>query len=561
MDNFWLEQYQSGVPAEINPDAYPSIIAYFDDCCTKFADKRVIGNFGSYLSYRELADLSRIFAAYLQQKLRLKKGDRFAIMLPNIFQYYVALFGALRAGLIIVNVNPLYTPFELEHELKDSGAETIIVLANFARTVQEALILDSLPLKNIIVSELGDLFPQPKATITNFIVKYIHRKIPAWSIPGAITLKNVLSLGRKLKFESVNLTGTDIAFLQYTGGTTGVAKGAILSHRNIMANVEQVTAWVKPVLVVGEEVIITPLPLYHIFSLTANALTMLGFGALNILITNPRDIPRFVAELKKIPFTVITGVNTLFNALNHDPHFAKINFTRLKIALGGGAPVQKAVAERWQSVTGKILYEGYGLTEASPVVCIMPLNLQVQNGSIGLPVPSTDITLRNDLGEDVPMGEVGELCVKGPQVMQGYWQAPVETRKVFSEDGWLLTGDIARFDERGFLYLIDRKKDMILVSGFNVYPNEIEDLLVRHPGVLEAAVIGVPNVKTGEAVEAFVVRQDLTLTAGELLKYCREHLTRYKMPQRIEFLETLPKSSVGKVLRRALRPDMVEPAP
>ncbi len=552
MDKVWLKSYQEGVPAEINPDAYPSLVALFDECCAKFADKRALGNLGTYLRYRELSDLSRAFAAFLQQKLGLKKGDRFAIMLPNTFQYYVALFGALRAGLIIVNVNPMYTAYELVHQVSDAGAETIIVLANFAHTVQRALVLNA-PLKNIIVTELGDLFPLPKALLTDFVVKYIQRKIPAWSIPNAIFFKDAMARGRKLNLENVVLKGSDIAFFQYTGGTTGIPKAAMLSHRNMIANVGQIAAWVRPVLIEGEETIVTPLPLYHIFSLTANGLTLLHFGALNILITNPRDIPHFIAGLKKIPFSVITGVNTLFNALLNNSHFSELDFSRLKIGLGGGAAIQKSVADSWYKVTGKMLFEGYGLTEASPVVAIMPFNLKVHNSSIGLPVPSTEISLRDDEGKEVPIGEAGQLWVKGPQVMQGYWNQPEETRKAFSTDGWLLTGDVARIDEQGFLYLVDRKKDVILVSGFNVYPNEIEDVLASHPGVFEAAVIGVSDEKTGEAIKAFIVLKEPALSIDELLAYCRERLTKYKIPKHIEFRESLPKTAIGKVSRLKLR--------
>lgn len=555
MDKIWLKHYQAGVPAQINPDAYPSLNALFEECCARFADKKALSNFGVHLHYRELASLSSLFAAFLQQKLGLKKGDRFAIMLPNSLQYFIALFGALRAGLIVVNVNPLYTSFELAHQVTDAGADSIIVMANFAHTVQEALQLKT-PLKNIIVTELGDLFPWPKRWLVNFVVKNIRKAIPKWSIPNATSFRHAMSCARKLSFKPVSLNGNDIAFFQYTGGTTGVPKAAMLSHRNLIANIEQIKAWGKPLLAEGEEIVITPLPLYHIFSLTANALAMFPFGVFNILITNPKDIPSFVKVLKKVPFTLITGVNTLFDALLHNPDFIKLDFSHLKIALGGGTAIQKSVADHWQQVTGKMLYEGYGLTEASPVVCVMPFNLKVQNGSIGLPIPSTDILLRDASGKEVPLGESGELCVKGPQVMQSYWNQPAETNKAFSPDGWLLTGDIARLDEQGFVYLIDRKKDLILVSGFNVYPNEIEDTLKSHPGVQEAAVVGIPDQKTGEAIVAFIVRDDPALTAEELIKFCREHLTGYKIPHQIEFRDTLPKSPVGKVLRRALREEM-----
>lgn len=551
MDKIWLKEYQEGVPAEINPDAYPSLVAFFEHCCAKFADKRALSNFGSYLHYHELADLSLVFATFLQQELGLKKGDRFAIMLPNIFQYYVALFGALRAGLIIVNINPLYTAYEVAHQVSDAGAETVIVMANFAHTIQDAL--PHSPIKNVIVTQLGDLFPFPKSFLINFTLKYLKRKVPSYSIARVIQFKKALARGRKLHFNAVMLVGEDAAFFQYTGGTTGVPKAAILSHRNMVANIEQVTAWVKPVLVEGREIVITPLPLYHVFSLTANGLTLLHFGALNVLITNPHDIPRFVAELKKFPFSVITGVNTLFNALLNNIDFTKLDFSQLKISLGGGAALQKVVVERWQTITGKVLYEGYGLTEASPVVSIMPFRSKRKNDSIGLPVPSTEISIRDDSGREVGIGETGQLCVKGPQVMGGYWNNPEDTNKAFSDDGWLMTGDVARMDEEGYLYLVDRKKDVILVSGFNVYPNEIEDVLASHPGVLEAAVIGVPDAKTGEAVKAFIVRRQPKLSADDLLNYCHERLTKYKIPKYIEFRKDLPKTSIGKVSRKELR--------
>lgn len=551
MNKVWLQQYQHGVPAEINPDIYSSLVELFNDNCLKFADRPALSNFGSILTYQEFARLSNCFAAYLQQKLQLKKGDRIALMMPNSLQYPIALFGALLAGLVIVNVNPLYTAPELIHQINDAGTETIVVLANFAHLVAETL--PQTKLKNIIVTELGDLFTWPKSFLMNFIVRHVKKMVPAYHFANAISFKSIMKEGASLNFVPVAVAGDDLAFLQYTGGTTGVAKGAMLTHRNMVANVEQVAAWVQPVLQVGEEKIITALPLYHIFSLTANCLVFLHFGALNILITNPRDIPRFVAELKKTKFTAITGVNTLFNALLNNADFAKVDFSQMKISLGGGAAVQRSVAERWKAVTGKVLLEGYGLTEASPVVCVCPMNMTEYNGSIGLPVSSTDITIRDADGKDVPWSEAGELCVKGPQVMRGYWQHPEETKKVFTEDGWLLTGDIAKVDEQGFVYIVDRKKDMILVSGFNVYPNEVEEVIAGHPGVLEAAVIGVPSNNSGEKIKAFVVRKDANLTTDALLQYCRQHLTAYKIPKLIEFRDSLPKSPVGKVLRRLLK--------
>lgn len=552
MNKIWLKNYQPGVPSEINPDIYPSLVALFHESCVKFANKPAFSNLGSVISYREMAKLTRAFAAYLQQVLQLKKGDRVVLMLPNVMQYPIALFGALQAGLIVVNLNPLYTVSEFVHQVNDAGAETIVVLANFAHVVQEAL--PQTQLKNIIVTELGDLFAWPKAFIANAIVKYVKKMVPQWLIPNAISFKELLAQGRKLNFSPVTIAGSDIAFLQYTGGTTGVAKGAILTHRNMVANVEQVVAWIRPVLIEGQEVVITALPLYHIFSLTANCLSFIRFGALNVLITNPRDIPRFVTELAKTPFTAITGVNTLFNALLNHPNFAKLDFARLKVALGGGASVQRSVAERWQTMTGKVLLEGYGLTEASPVVAVTPLNLTKYKGTIGLPIASTDIQLIDEQGHEVSIGQTGELCIKGPQVMRGYWQNPAETSKVLAEDGWLKTGDIARVDEDGFIYLVERKKDMILVSGFNVYPNEVEDVIAGHPGILEVAVVGVNDEHSGEIVKAFIVKKDPSLTAEEVKAYCRTHLTAYKIPKQIEFCESLPKSPVGKILRRLLRP-------
>jgi len=551
MKKIWLKQYQEGVPAEVDPDFYSSLADLFIKSCDKYADRPAFRNFDAEISYRELSQLSSAFAAYLQQGLGLKKGDRVAIMLPNVFQYPVVLFGVLLAGLIAVNVNPLYTAPELIHQVNDAGAQTIIVLANFAHTVQEAL--PQTQLKNIIVTQVGDLLPWPKALVVNFVVQYFKKAIPSWFIPNAVRLKTALQQGKKFSFSPVTLNGEDIAFLQYTGGTTGVAKGAVLTHRNLIANVEQIAAWTKPVLTEGKEIIITPLPMYHVFSLTANCLFFLSCGAMNVLITNPRDIPGLIAELKKVPYTCITGVNTLFNALLNNRDFAKLDFRRLKIALGGGAAITSSVAERWQRVTGKVLLEGYGLTETSPLVCVNPFNLTTYNGSVGLPAPSTDVCIRDEAGKDLPLCQIGELCVKGPQVMKEYWHHPEETRKVFTEDGWLLTGDIARMDEHGFVYLVDRKKDLILVSGFNVYPNEIEEVIASHPGVLEVAVIAVPDTVTGEAVKAFVVRKDPNLTEGDLRAFCRTQLTSYKRPKYIEFRDALPKSPVGKVLRRLLR--------
>lgn len=551
VDKIWLNSYPPGVPAEINPDSFQSLVDIFEQSCKEYAELPAYYNLGITMTYRELDDYSRALASYFQQVLRLKKGDRLAIMLPNTLQYPVAVFAALRAGLTIVNVNPLYTAPELAHQIKDSGAETIIVLANFAHTVE--LALPETPLKNIIITHIGDFFSLPKSLLTDFFLKYIKKKIPTWRISRAIKFRNALAQGKKLTFTPIEMNAHDIAFLQYTGGTTGVSKGAMLTHRNIMANILQADAWFGPMLAPGKEIIVTALPLYHIFSLTANCLYMMRLGGFNILITNPRDIPHMIDEMSKFRFTAITGVNTLFNALLNNTNFASLDFRGLKLSLGGGAAVQKAVADRWQKVTGVTLLEAYGLTETSPCVAVNPWNSKAYTGTVGLPVSSTEICMFDDEGHLVQIGRSGELAVKGPQVMLGYWNNPRETEKVFTNTGWLLTGDIASMDEHGFVRILERKKDMILVSGFNVYPNEIEDVLVRIPGVVEAAVIGVPDEYSGEAIKAFVVKKDPNLTIENIVHFCRENLTGYKIPKFIEFREELPKSNVGKILRRALR--------
>lgn len=551
VEKIWLKSYPPGVPAEINPDIYQSLVEIFEQSCEMYADLPAYYNLGVTLTYKEINESTRAFAAYLQQELRLKKGDRIAIMLPNILQYPVALFGALRAGLTVVNVNPLYTSTELTHQVNDAGAETIVVLANFARTVQNAL--PNTSLKNVIVTHIGDFFSLPKSLLTDFFLKYVKKNIPTWRMPRSIKFKHVLERGKKLKFSPVTIDHHDLAFLQYTGGTTGVSKGAMLTHRNIIANILQADAWFKSLFQLGKEIIITALPLYHIFSLTANALFMIRIGAFNILITNPRDVPHMIDEMSKFKFSVITGVNTLYNAMLNNNQFANLDFRALKMCLGGGMAVQKAVADKWQKVTGVVLLEAYGLTETSPCAAINPTNLKAYNGSIGLPVSSTNICIFDDDGKEVPIGQPGELAIKGPQVMLGYWNNPKETEKVFTKDGWLLTGDIASIDEQGFIRLLERKKDMVLVSGFNVFPNEIEDVLVRIPGVLEAAVIGVPDEHSGEAVKAFIVKNDPNLTEDEILQFSKKNLTGYKLPKYIEFRKELPKSNVGKILRRALR--------
>ena len=551
MDKIWLKEYPQGVPAEINPDQYASLKAMFEDSCRQYAALPAYSNLGSVLTYAELEKLSRQFGAYLQKNVGLKKGERVAIMMPNLLQYPVALFGVLRAGLVAVNVNPLYTERELEHQLKDSGAHTIVILENFAHTLQAALPHTDMP--HVVVTAVGDLVPFPKRAIVNFVVRKVKKMVPAWNIPAAVPFRAALSEGTQHSLDDVTITGSDIAFLQYTGGTTGVAKGAMLTHRNMVANTLQLGAWVCGAFEKGKEQIITALPLYHIFSLTVNALFMLHYGGENVLITNPRDIPDFIKTLKKHPWSAITGVNTLFNALAHDPGFPALDFSRLKLALGGGMAVQRAVAAKWKQLTGVPLIEGYGLTEASPVVTANRLDLKEYSGSIGLPLSSTDLSIRDDDGKELKVGEVGELCFKGPQVMRGYWQRPDETAKVLSADGWLKTGDMGRIDARGYVYIVDRKKDMILVSGFNVYPNEVEDVIAMHPGVREVAAIGVPDEHSGEVVKLFVVKKDPKLTEAALKEWAHKELTGYKRPKYIEFRDELPKSNVGKILRRELR--------
>ena len=552
MEKIWLKSYMPGVPAQIDVDEFDSLGALFEQSVRKFPRRTAYINMGRALSYAELDQQSRHFAAYLQSVLKLPRGARVALMMPNLLQYPVCLFGALRAGYVVVNCNPLYTPRELEHQLKDSGAQAIVIVENFAHVLQE--VLPHLTLRHVVVTALGDMLGFPKRPLINFAVRYIKKMVPAWSLPGAVSFPEAMSRGAAAKLEPVATGHEDIAFLQYTGGTTGVAKGAMLTHGNIIANLQQAHAWLLPVLQPdGQEIIVTALPLYHIFALTANCLTFLKVGATNVLITNPRDIPGFVKELSKHRFTCLTGVNTLFNALLNNPDFARLDFRQLKVTLGGGMAVQKAVAEKWKQVTGHPLIEAYGLTETSPAATINPLNLPEYNGAIGLPVPSTEIALRADDGRYLAVGETGEICVRGPQVMKGYWNRPEETAKVLLPDGFLLTGDVGIMDEKGFVRIVDRKKDMILVSGFNVYPNEVEDAVATHPGVLEVAAIGVPDEKSGEAVMIFVVKKDPALTSESIVAHCKHLLTGYKVPHRIEFRSELPKTNVGKILRRALR--------
>ncbi|MDP2793702.1 MAG: long-chain-fatty-acid--CoA ligase [Sulfurisoma sp.] len=551
MDKVWLQSYPAGVPAEIDVDEFHSIGEMFSRGVATYGPRAAFVCMGKSISYAELDRLSRDFAAYLQSELRLPRGARVALMMPNVLQYPVCLFGVLRAGYVVVNANPLYTAPELQHQLADSGAEAVVVLENFAHVLQKAL--PRTAIRHVVVTQLGDMLGGAKGALVNFVVKHVKKMVPAWTLPAAVPWARALRRGAAAPFAAPEVGHDDIAFLQYTGGTTGVSKGAILTHRNIIANLQQAHAWLKATVKEGEEVIITALPLYHIFALTANCLTFFKLGATNVLITNPRDIPAFVKELARHKFTTITGVNTLFNALLNHPDFARLDFSALRISLGGGMAVQKAVADKWKAVTGCTLVEAYGLTETSPAVTINPLDLSEFNGAIGLPLSSTEVAIRDDAGQDVALGVAGELCVRGPQVTGGYWQRADETALVMMADGFLRTGDVAVMDEKGFVRVVDRKKDAILVSGFNVYPNEVEAVAAMHPGVLEVAAIGVPDAHSGEVVKLFVVKKDPGLTAEALIAHCRESLTGYKIPHHVEFRAELPKTNVGKILRRALR--------
>lgn len=557
LNKVWLNRYPADVPAEINADRYTSLIDLFEQAAQRYVDRPAFINMGQAMSFRKLEQRSRAFAAYLQQSLGLSKGDRVAVMMPNLLQYPIALFGILRAGMVVVNVNPLYTPRELEHQLNDSGAKAIVIVSNFAHTLEKVVAKTSV--KHVILTRLGDQLSPAKATLVNFVVKYIKRLVPKYNLPDAVSFRSVLLQGAQLDYFRPEIQNDDLAFLQYTGGTTGIAKGAMLTHRNMQANLEQTKATYGSLLRDGKELVVTALPLYHIFALTVNCLLFIELGGQNLLITNPRDIPGFVKELGKYPFTAITGVNTLFNALLNDKNFQQLDFSTLRLSAGGGMSVQKAVAERWEKLTGHYLLEGYGLTECSPLVSVNPYDITCHNGSIGLPVPSTEIKLVDDNGMEVRPGEPGELCIKGPQVMTGYWQRPEATKEVLKE-GWLYSGDIVTVDEEGFLRIVDRKKDMILVSGFNVYPNEIEDVVMQHPKVREAAAIGVPSDLSGEAVKICIVKKDDSLTKDELIAHCRRHLTGYKVPKIVEFRTELPKTNVGKILRRELR-DEINKAP
>lgn len=550
LNKVWLKRYPADVPAEINADRYTSLVELFEHAALQYADQTAFINMGQPMTYRQLDKQSRDFAAWLQQGLGLKQGDRVALMMPNLLQYPVALFGVLRAGMVVVNVNPLYTPRELKHQLNDSGASAIVIVSNFAHTLEK--VVAETPIKHVMLTRMGDQLAPVKATLVNFVVKYVKKLVPKYHLPGAIAFRSALHQGAQMNYQRPTVTNNDLAFLQYTGGTTGVAKGAMLTHGNMQANLEQTKATYGKLLRAGKENVVTALPLYHIFALTVNCLLFLDLGGSNLLITNPRDIPGFVKELSKFPFTAITGVNTLFNALLNDDNFNKLDFSTLRLSAGGGMAVQKAVAERWEKLTGHYLLEGYGLTECSPLVSVNPYDITCHTGSIGLPVPSTDVRIVDDEDNDVAPGEPGELCIRGPQVMVGYWQRPDATEEVLKND-WLHTGDVVTVDSEGFIRIVDRKKDMILVSGFNVYPNEIEDVLMQHPKVREAAAIGVPSDLSGEAVKVCIVKKDPSLTKEEVLDHCRRQLTGYKVPKIIEFRDELPKTNVGKILRRELR--------
>jgi long-chain acyl-CoA synthetase len=560
MNKLWLDSYPKGVPAEIDARAYPSLAALLARSCARFRDRTAFSSMGVTQTYEELDWLSRNLAAYLQKALGMRKGERLAIMLPNLLQYPVVLFGALRAGMTVVNVNPLYTASELGHQLADSGAAAIVVLENFAHTLEAALA--GTQVRHVLATQVGDLFPPARRRLVNFAVKHLKRKVPPWRIAGAVGIREALSEGAAYALDEPRLAPGDVAFLQYTGGTTGVAKGAVLTHGNLVANVEQVAAWAAATLREGEETVITALPLYHVFALTANLLVFVKLGGTNVLVADPRDLRGFVAELAGTRFTAITGVNTLFNALLGAPGFDRVAAASrgtLKLAVAGGMAVQRSVAERWKSATGVPLVEGYGLTEASPIVCGNPFDAAEFSGKLGLPLPSTDVAILDETGRELPLGETGEICVRGPQVMRGYWNAPEETAQAFTADGWLKTGDMGRMDERGYVEFTERRKDVIVVSGFKAYPTEIEDVAMLHPGVKDAGAVGVPDERSGEAVALFVVRRDPALTREAVAAHCARHLTGYKQPRRIEFRESLPKTPIGKILRRRLREEAMRP--
>jgi long-chain acyl-CoA synthetase len=549
VEKTWLKHYDPSVAAEINPERYSSVVDIFEQSVEKYASNVAFINMGHSITFAELDKLSKQFAAYLQDS-GLKKGDPVAIMMPNVIQYPVALFGILRAGMVVVNVNPLYTARELKHQLNDAGVKAIVIIENFACTLAE--VVKETGVQKVLLTQVADMLPAPKRWLMNFAVKYVKKMIPDFDIANCENFTDAIKKGASMTFTRPEVTLNDTAFLQYTGGTTGVSKGAILTHRNMVSNLEQVSGILETVIEPGKELVVTALPLYHIFALQGNCLTFVKFGSPSLLITNPRDMAGFVKELQEHPFTVITGVNTLFNGLLNTPGFKELDFSRLKFALGGGMAVQRPVAEKWEALTGKVLLEGYGLTECSPVVTVNPPTLEKYKGSIGMPVPSTDIKLCDDDGNEVPLGEPGEMYVKGPQVMEGYLNRPEATAEMM-HDGWLATGDIATVDEQGYFYIVDRKKDMILVSGFNVFPNEVEEVAAMHDDIVEVAAIGVPHDVSGEVVKLFAVRKSESLTEKILIDHCRQHLTGYKVPKMVEFRDELPKTNVGKILRKELR--------
>ncbi len=550
----WLRDYPPDVPAEIDPDSIPSLKHLYEDAFRRFAGATAYVNMGRSLSYADVDRQSRRFGAWLQKEAGVAAGDRVAIMMPNLLQYPIAIMGAHRAACAVVNVNPLYTARELEHQLKDSGATVIVIFANAAATLQQVIARTSV--RKVVVTGIGDLLGFPKAAITNFVIRRVRRMVPPFSLPGAVRFNDALAKGDTLELDPVDVSGEDVAFLQYTGGTTGISKGAVLTHRNMVANTLQVVAFMPELAEFTNPAVITALPLYHIFALTTNMLVFTRVGGNNVLITNPRDMPGFVRELAKVKFTFITGVNTLFNSLLNTPGFDKLDFGSLKVALGGGMAVQAAVSERWRKATGRHICQGWGLTESSPVGTANLPRSSDFTGSIGYPIPSTDISIRDDDGRPLPIGAVGEICIRGPQVMRGYWNRPGETAKVMLPDGWLRTGDIGRMDDRGRTFIEDRKKDMILVSGFNVYPNEVEGVVAQLPGVLEAAAVAQPDEKSGEVVALFVVKKDPALTADEIIAHCKHELTPYKVPKHVYFRTELPKTNVGKILRRTLRDEL-----
>ena len=551
MERIWLDSYTEGAPHDIDPDTYPSLVAIIDEAIARFPDRPAFENMGVRITFAELDRLARDFTGFLATRAGLARGDRIALMMPNVLQYPVALVGALRAGLVVVNTNPLYTVRELRHQLADSGARAIVVLENFGHVLEECI--EDTDVEHVVVTGLGDMLGFPKSALVNFVVRHVKKLAPRFRIDGAVRWGDALASGRGKATGEVELGGEDVAFLQYTGGTTGVSKGAMLTHRNMIASVLQADGFLRPFAHEGEEVVITALPLYHIFALAVNGLLYLRFGALNVLITNPRDMPGFVKTLKGVRFTVITGVNTLFNGLMNTAGFSELDFSPLRISVGGGMAVQSSVAERWKEMTGVALLEGYGLTETSPCACMNPLHFEDYTGSVGVPMASTECRVVDEAGNDLPVDAAGELCIRGPQVMRGYWNRPEETAEVLDDEGWLRTGDIAEMDATGFFRIVDRKKDMILVSGFNVYPNEVEEVLSQHPEVLEVGAIGVPDELSGEAVKIVVVKRSPGLTEESLRAYCEEHLTGYKRPRHIEFASELPKTNVGKILRRELR--------